>query len=231
MAYETKQAILEEAGLINRVDTPEALDGLVDGSNKVFTTSYKPLVDTNNDGSVDEQDVTAYVDGSEVSVSQVDAETGEITFVAAPAADAVVTLVYSYTNVADSYVTKIREETEDWINTEMNGTDPVPYTTVPKTIRKVARYYAAGLLLLKEYGDRSDNEELAKNGNEKIKKAERWLTRYIEIGGSTGLTSDDFDVVVESDPSIFDSYDRENSRYPYGVSDDLFMRDTYGGDL
>jgi hypothetical protein len=223
MRYETEQAILDEAGLVHAV-TGETLSGTANGSNKVFTTTYKRICDANDDDEVDSNDVTVYVNGTRVTVSSVDAAEGSITLLAAPANGAAITCDYFYTNVSSDYVCKAREEAEDWVNLEMTGVDPIPYTNeVPATIRKITRYYAAGLLLLKDYGDRSDTEEQAKNGDQKIKKAEKWMARYVLLGGSTGLTTTDESVEVESDPALFTTYDRQEGKYRY-ASDDEFMR-------
>src|ERR1035437_10515065 len=92
--YETKQAILEEAGL-SQIVIGELLSGLVDGTNKVFTTTWKPLTDSNDDDSVDTYDVTVYVNGSPVLVSSLVVASGTITLTTAPANLTTVTCDYS----------------------------------------------------------------------------------------------------------------------------------------
>src|ERR1035437_3240618 len=133
--YETKQAILEEAGL-SQIVIGELLSGLVDGTNKVFTTTWKPLTDSNDDDSVDTYDVTVYVNGSPVLVSSLVVASGTITLTTAPANLTIVTCDYRYSNVTDAYMTKIRDEAEGWINDSMDAIDITPYAPVPPTVRK-----------------------------------------------------------------------------------------------
>jgi len=226
--YVTKQAILEEAGLSNPV-LAELVSGAANGTNKVFTTTYKPLIDANYDDEVDPYDVTLYVNGVPVDVASVDATSGTITAITAPVSGDEVTADYRYTPVLDQYVQDVRDEAEDWINTEMDSVDPLPYTKVPPTIRKIARVYAAGMLLSKDYGYQRETDGTSKDGMARMKQAEAWLAKYITIGGSTGLSNvSGTGVEVSSDPDLFDHYDQERGRYT-GI-DERFMRDP-GGDL
>jgi hypothetical protein len=58
--YETKQAILEEAGL-SQIVNGEVLAGAIDGTNLVFNTIYKPITDSNDDDQIDTTDIMVYV--------------------------------------------------------------------------------------------------------------------------------------------------------------------------
>jgi hypothetical protein len=210
--YETKQRILEEAGLVHSV-RDEVPSGLVNGSNKVFTVAHKPLADRNYDDTIDGYDVTFYVNGSTVAVAGIDETDGEITLLSAPANGAEVTVDYNYAVVADQVVCDARDEAHDFVDEYMDGTDSVPYSTVPATIRKITRFYAAGLLLARDYGSGADIENTSKDGYLKMDKAEAWLAKYVEIGGMNGLSLSGADVEVESDANLFTTYDRESGRY------------------
>ncbi|MET3349038.1 UNVERIFIED_ORG: hypothetical protein ABID57_000707 [Arthrobacter sp. UYEF1] len=220
--YETKQGILEEAGLSLKV-LGETLTGSVDGSNKVFTTAYGYLTDANDDDTIDNTDVTAYVDGVAVNVSDVNEINHTITLQAAPTTGKVVTADYRYSNITDSYVEKIREEAEAWINEAMDGIDSTPYTTVPATVRKLTRQYAAANLLIREYGMNQNTDGTSKDGYNRLKTVEAALAKYIAIGGSTGLSNvSGAEVDVYAEPEIFSTY---TSGDGYISQDDVFLRD------
>lgn len=221
--YVTKQAILEEAGF-SQPQLSEVLSGVADGANKVFSTIHKPLADTNYDDVVDTYDVTLYVNGTPVSIANVDADNGIITAAAAPASNATVTADYRYSPVLDAYVEQVREEAEDYIANNMAPVDALPYTKIPPTIRKIARVYAAGMLLAKEYGFNRDAEGMPKDGQARIKQAEAWLDAYIATGGSTGISDvSAAAVTVTSDAGLFSEYDQTTGTY--SSPDELFMRD------
>lgn len=220
--YETKQAILEEAGLSLKV-LGEELAGSVDGSNKTFTTAYGSLTDANDDDTVNKDDVTAYVNGVVVPVASVDATNHTITLVTAPAVGTTVTADYRYSNITDAYVTKIRQEAEAWINDAMDGIDPTPYETVPATVRKLTRQYAAANLLIREYGMNQNTDGTSKDGYNRLKMVEATLAKYIAIGGSTGLSNvSAAEVEVSAEPEIFSTY---SSTDGYINEDDVFLRD------
>lgn len=241
--YETKQAILEEAGL-SQIVSGEVLAGNVDGTNRVFTTTWKPVTDSNDDDTVDVTDVTVYVNGAPVAVSMLTEASGTITLAAAPAAGASVTCDYRYSNVSDSYLEKVREEAEGWINDAMDAIDNIPYgsgvpatnTTVPATVRKLTRWYAAAQLLLKDYGYNHDISGTSKDGAAKMAMLEGTgeagkpgykpglLAKYIAIGGATGLSdvsAAELDAYTEGE--LFSTIDPTTSVY---ISvDDRFLTD------
>lgn len=220
--YETKQAILEEAGL-SLIVLAEVLTGSVNGSNKAFTTDHGPITDSNDDDAIDNTDVTVYVNGVAVTVSAVNATTHTITLAAAPANGTTVTADYRYSNITDAYVTRIREEAEDWINSAMDAIDPVPYSTVPARVRQLTRQYAAANLLIREYGMNQNTDGTSKDGYNRLRLAQAALDKYIAIGGSTGLSDvSASEVDVYSEPDIFSTY---SSTEGYISQDDVFMRD------
>lgn len=183
--YVDKQTILKEAGLLQQV-RGELLAGQTDGSNRTFLTSYGPIADRDYDDSVDPGDVTAYVNGVAVVVSTVLPDARTIRLRDAPASGAAVSVDYNYSNVDDSQVAEARREAQDMVDQVMEGVDTVPYEEVPPTIRKIVKWYAAGLLLLQDYGPAEDNNQVAKNGDYRIKRAEAWLDKYALGRGETG---------------------------------------------
>ena len=95
-----------------------------DGSTTVFYTEHAPIVDNNNDGSVDEYDVIVYVNGTAVTVTTVDAEQGKITLASAPANNAVLAVTYAWSPSDDSDVTIARA----FANGEISGAISRVYT-------------------------------------------------------------------------------------------------------
>lgn len=220
--YVTKQAILEEAGLSQPV-LGELVSGTVNGTNNVFSVSRKPLADANYDDAIDPYDVTLFVNGSPVGVASVDEAAGTIATLVAPANGTTVTADYRYSAVLDQYVDDVRDEAQDWIDSVMDAVDPLPYADgmVPPTIRKIARVYAAGMLLSKDYGYQRDTDGTSKDGMARMKQAEAWLDKYVLIGGSTGLSNvSSAAMEVHNDGTLF-----EGSSTPYISIDDRFMRD------
>jgi hypothetical protein len=222
MAYESKQAILEEAGL-SQIVVGEILGGLANGTNTVFSTAYGPITDSNDDDVVGAADVTVYVNGSAVAVAGVNAAASTITLAAAPANGATVTCNYRYSNVTDAYVAKIRDEAQDWIDEQMDSVDTTPYTTVPPTIRRLTRQYAAAMLLIREYGMNQNTDGTSKDGYNRLKMVQAGIDKYIEIGGSAGLSDvSAAEVDVYAEPELFSTY---NSTNGYVSQDDVFLRD------
>lgn len=213
MAYVTPSAVLQEAGLWNQT-IGETLSGTVNGSNKVFTTTYKPLVPRTSGASVSTADVAAYVNGSPATVTAVDATTGAITLQTAPTTGQVVTADYAASPIDLSYVTDAIDEADEVIDDVMSAVVTTPYTVVPKTIRKVARYYAAGLLMGREYGLEMLTEDTTKEGSTKIKQAEAWLDAYRARIESNNADTTAINVPrATDDQRLFDTYDTSNGRW------------------
>lgn len=219
MPYVAKQTILEEAGLL-QVVRGEGLAGTANGTNKVFTTDYKPISDADYDDSVDSSDVAVYVGGVKVVVVGVVAETGRITLRDAPSAAAVVTADYRYSNVSDDAVEEARNEAQEMVNETLDSVDTVPYDdeAVPATIRKIVKWYAAGLLLMQDYGPNQDTEQTSKNGDYKMKRAEGWLDKYSSTIG-TDSSAGNASAEARHEADIF-----ETDYAKYSI-DDRFMRD------
>lgn len=214
MAYVSPMAVLKLAGLWNQ-EIGETPVGTTNGSNAVFTTIRKPLVPRTDSDTVTTADVAAYVEGIPVVVASVDATTGAVTLSSAPAADTDVTLDYAASAVSLSDVASATQEAEGAINDAMTGAvTPIPYTSVPATIRKIARFYAAGLLMASEYGLESITEETTKEGERKIAKAEAWLASYRATIVTNTAETGDYDVPRSTpDKRIFEQYDSSNGRW------------------
>lgn len=206
--YVTIQSVLEEAGLWQRALAEEPA-GTVNGTNDTFVVDHKPLADNNYDDIIDPTDVTAYVNGATVDIASIDATTGEVELVTAPANGTTVTLDYSYSPVSPDAVADVIEETEDWINEEMSAVVTTPYTTtnLPKRVRLIARTFAAGVLMSRYFAMQS-NEEGTSAGNAKIKLAETWLAAYRLRMSDNGSDVGEVSVPRSSaDVRLFQTYD------------------------
>jgi len=80
-----------------QIPVEEDISSQANGSQTVFTVSKTPISDRDLDGVVDEPEhVTAYVDGSEVTVSSVDDDQGQVTLASAPSQGSRVVVEYRY---------------------------------------------------------------------------------------------------------------------------------------
>lgn len=212
MAYSTKQAVLQEAGLWHR-ELDGAVSGLANGSNKKYYTEHKPLVDNDYSDTLTTGDVVLYVDGVSVSVAAVVATTGEIEATAAPGNGTTVTADYSYSPLAESFVTSAIEEADEWIDLSLTSIITTPIDPVTATVRKISRTYAAGLIMSREYGLQVTDESV-KEGERKIKQAERWLKEYMAL---LKLNADDANTSVagraNEDVRLFQTYDTSEGRW------------------
>jgi hypothetical protein len=233
--YVWKQSILEEAGLAFVVHAEDTLTGNVDGTNKVFVTTYKPIIDSNYDDIVDASDVTLYVNGVPVPVGNVNPVTGAITAQTAPLVGATITADYMYSPIKDQTVCDVRQEAQTHIDEVMSTLEPTPYANMadspatPATIRRIARWIAAGMLLTRDYGSGSDTDGTSKDGKSKMKTAEEWLSKYLEMGGLTGGSTDPFaDADVRAERPLFHGTRRHEYGGQYTPYDNFFMGDDDG---
>ena len=180
MPYATVTAIRESAGLLRHVEN-ETPAGDVDGANKLFTAKRRPFVDYDGDDNVTDMDVRAYVDDTAVDVASVDAQSGQIRLSSAPAVGKRVTIDYYFSPIETEYVQGKETEAEDWVNTKIKKVMTTPLRgSVPGIISTATELYAAGLILLRDYGSRSDTELTSKDGSEKIKHARQLLEDYVQ---------------------------------------------------
>lgn len=194
MAYVKKQAVREEAGF-QHIEDFQPLNGTPDGSNRSFYAPQVPIVDNNRDDAVTIADVIARVDGITVSIDSVDADTGEIVLTAAPAADTEVTARWAHSQLVDDYVDEIIAEADSIINGAIGDyVDSTPLETSNKhfpTARLIARLYAGGLALTRDYGANADTEETSKDGYKKMQRAQVLLWGGEEDGVEiTGLVGE-----------------------------------------
>lgn len=195
MSYLTRQSVREEAGFQN-VET-EALSGVVDGSNASFAVGTIPIVDNTNDDVLGIADVIVRVNGVPVPVSSVDGPSGLIVLASAPVAPSEgesveVTAQYATSPLPDSYIDELRTEAEALVNAGLKK-----FTTTPlspedpnyPTARRIAKLYAGGFALIRDYGKNTDTEETSKDGYEKLRTAKSLLEQLIgtikENGGGS----------------------------------------------
>lgn len=149
MSYASIQAIREGAGLLQR-DVNAKPKGTIDGSNRVFVVPRRPIVDRDYDDEVTTDDVTAYVDGIPVNVSDVDATTGKITLKTAPASG-VVTVDYCFSPITDDYTAGKQQEADSWVDLKIKAYIKTPVDPVPGIIATATEMYAAGLILTRDW--------------------------------------------------------------------------------
>lgn len=230
--YTTLQDILEEAGLSHKI-LAEIPNGGVDGDNKQFTVSYKPLTDANYDDEVTADDLRVYYDGVPADVDTVDAEYGTITMTTAPAEGVVVTVDYRYAPVTLEFVSKRRDEAQALVNKRMKSIDScAPYgeggKDVPKIVQNIARQFAAAWMLIREYGYNQDTEGTSKDGYKRLEVAEAMLEEYAKNGGECGIDGDGspssslHSIGVRSDGDLF-ARDAREFRRERGFNDDTGM--------
>jgi hypothetical protein len=230
--YASVQAIREGAGLLSRSEN-ETPAGAINGSNKDFTVKRRPIVDGNDDGTVDASDVQAYVNGVSVTVSGVNATTGVITLQSAPANGTQVTVTYHFSPLSDSYVEAKADQASSWIDgkikrAKLDKPPTLPLNTVPGVITSAAELYAAGLILTRDWGGRADTEQTSKDGFAKIRLARELVDDYI-----AGLEAEENNVETDASDrrqmsavSDGDIFDREIPEDCYDADEYFWRRKT-----
>lgn len=223
----TLQAIREEAGLqhIKMAATPTPATG--DGSNLDFYVDRKYVVDRTYDDVLDGTDVVVYVAGEAATVSSVVADTGRVRMVDAPANAATVRVDYAHSVLSDTGAGIVRSEATSWLRSKVNSYidyDELTEGTYPAIFSTVVKLYAAGLLLIRDYGSSADTNLSSKDGYEKIKLAKSMISDWITD------TLDDEDTIaplsgsLRTDGNVFrrntDLDGTLSSPYP---DDDRFM--------
>lgn len=185
--YATVEDVLKEAGFWHS-QQQDQLAGKTDGSNLAFLATYKPIY------SVDSAVVT--VDGVVAEISEINAKTGVFELSTAPSEGAEVLADYYYSVVDDDFVKKCLANAKSYIDKYMKDYDPCsPYgengKTIPDVVELVCRLYAAGLLLIRDYGYNVDTELTSKDGYKKIEFAKETLADFRDNGGLCGGGGDD----------------------------------------
>ena len=148
--FESVQAILEEAGLIHR---QQNINVEIQGSRIILNDGI--IADSNYNDLVDFEDVTVFCGGEKMEVLNIDAENGVIELANNSKNGEIANVSYNYSNVRQALVEKIRGEVLAEIrkvlaiSTIEQNRDIVGY---------IVRIYAAGKLLVREYGF---NQEIA----------------------------------------------------------------------
>lgn len=194
MSYTSLQAIREMAGVQNQA-VKEVPTGAANGSNQDFYCERLPLVDTQyqENGGLQTSDVIGYVNGVVSAVSAVVAATGKVTFTTAPANGADIEISFAYSSVTDTRVQQVRSEAESWVNSKLEGI--VEYSgygfgSCPQVLATIVDLYAAGLILIRDYGSSADTDLSSKDGYKKLETAQKMLKEYVaDISDDAGSTS------------------------------------------
>lgn len=199
--YITLKDIRVEAGMQNR-EHDQAVSGDVDGVNTDFYTNDTPLVDRGGDDLVTVSDVTAFVDGSAVPVSVIDATSGLIRLQTAPNEGQAVTVDYVWSPVDDQLMTDLREEAISWVNRRVKKY--IDLTTItaenfPPEWRTAARLWAGAMIIIRDYGSGTDTDGSSKDGYKKLGAAKSALQDWIDdYSGTNG----EEDAVAPTGPTV-----------------------------
>ena len=161
--FESVQAILEEAGLIHR---QQNIGAEIQGNHIILNDGI--IADSNYNDLVDFEDVTVFCGGEKMEVSNIDAENGIIELANNSKNGEIANVSYNYSNVRQALVEKIRGEVLAEIrkvlaiSTIEQNRDIVGY---------IVRIYAAGKLLVREYGFNQEITDTSKDGYRKIELA------------------------------------------------------------
>ena len=161
--FESVQAILEEAGLIHR---QQNISAEIQGNHIILNDGI--IADSNYNDLVDFEDVTVFCGGEKMEVSNIDAENGVIELANNSKNGEIASVSYNYSNVRQALVEKIRGEVLAEIrkalavSTIEQNRDIVGY---------IVRIYAAGKLLVREYGFNQEITDTSKDGYRKIELA------------------------------------------------------------
>lgn len=158
--FESVQAILEEAGLIHR---QQNINVEIQGSRIILNDGI--IADSNYNDLVDFEDVTVFCGGEKMEVLNIDAENGVIELANNSKNGEIANVSYNYSNIRQVLVEKIRGEVLAEIrkvlaiSTIEQNRDIVGY---------IVRIYAAGKLLVREYGFNQEIADTSKDGYRKI---------------------------------------------------------------
>jgi len=117
MAYTTHAQVRYFSGQEPTYVVGESL-GTGDNSETTFYTEYYPLADVNGSESITITDVTVYVDGSPVTVSSVNGNSGQIILASAPGTDTAITVDYAYSSVSEEAFALAIASADDFVEEE-----------------------------------------------------------------------------------------------------------------
>lgn len=161
--FESVQAILEEAGLIHR---QQNISAEIQGNHIILNDGI--IADSNYNDLVDFEDVAVFCSGEKIEVLNIDAENGIIELANNSKNGEIANVSYNYSNIRQALVEKIRGEVLAEIrkalavSTVEQNRDIVGY---------IVRIYAAGKLLVREYGFNQEITDTSKDGYRKIELA------------------------------------------------------------
>lgn len=161
--FESVQAILEEAGLIHR---QQNISAEIQGNHIILNDGI--IADSNYNDLVDFEDVAVFCSGEKIEVLNIDAENGIIELANNSKNGEIANVSYNYSNIRQALVEKIRGEVLAEIrkalavSTIEQNRDIVGY---------IVRIYAAGKLLVREYGFNQEITDTSKDGYRKIELA------------------------------------------------------------
>lgn len=187
--YVSLKSIREEAGFQFNEDNDD-LSGVINGSNKVFTTQHRPLVDRDGDDKFTFKDINVFIDGTPVEIDDVDPESGIVTLSEAPPDDDAtsVTAYYHHSQLSDEYISQKRREAisvvhralkSNGISTPLDPDSPI-FADYYATVQMIVQIFGGGLCLIRDYGSNSDTEETSKDGYKKLSTARSELSRLID---------------------------------------------------
>lgn len=225
--FTTLQAIREEAGM-QQYKNGEVLEGVIDGSNKTFLTSYKPIVDINQDDILSPGDVVCYVDDAPVTVDSINPAAGALSLHSAPEADSVVSADYAFSPLSDADVEVYRTRAEKWLVRRVKNVfdmTTVTSNSFPEEWTNMVLLYAAGLILIKDYGSSVDTDGTSKDGYKKLGLARDLMKEYLmDLGeDSSASTLEAEQPNSTTDGNIF-GRDSMLGRSDGRSRDDEFMR-------
>lgn len=227
MSYATQQAIREMAG-VQLLKKKEVPTGVVDGANANFYATNVPIVDTSYSDSVSATDVLAFVDEAAVTVQSINATTGLVTLATAPSPGSVVKLTYSYSSVSDARVDAVANEASEWLNgrisTAFPNYDGVDFTA-PAIFSTITTLFAAGLILIRDYGSSVDTDLSSKDGYKKLAMARELLGEYLGDIADDSSATDAVSGVMQTDGEIFARSTDLTSDHSHSADDEFFRKD------
>lgn len=205
--YETVGNILREAGFLFLARREECeIDGdtiIVNNSNIV------PKNCVEEDGDVTNGDVVVVCNGEKLKVKEVDPLEGVITLEEPPVRETSAKVSYRYSTVEIDYAKKARDDVQELIDAKLLQLGN-RITGAQGKLRLITRLWAGGLLLSREYGYNTDNDEGAVDGYKKIEEAKSLLDELIKELMTINEDQDDVNggagcVLARSEGDLFEN--------------------------
>lgn len=189
--YETLQNILEQAGLRQREKIE--LSGI---SGNALQIDTRGITDSNNDDILDSNDIRVIVDGADTIVSEV-SEDGKIVLAKPVDQNNLIKITFYSSPIRLGWVSKVRSEVVAEL-VPLNICDSVLKDNKYKPkITQIIRLWAAGMLLIKEYGFNEDVAGTSKDGYKLIEMAKEKASELKKLCNQSCVTfngKDDGDI-------------------------------------